>query len=215
LVACLTISNSIFLEVLSMPKRIATVDFRLRTLFRRLAGNLMIVVVFVTMVIGLAHFNAVVPQPGAVPELSDAPGSGLIVRSEVIHLWLPESLVDPARNESPSLVTRTHQELIKALDRRGQENLWYAITVRAYLANDRSEDMSFIRHPYRQLDHLQELTDIVATVVGIPPRHPSADYSAAVVHIMPARMSQREWLQATQASSLLRQAVPLELEPIQ
>jgi hypothetical protein len=195
-----------------MPKRIATVDFRLRTLFRRLAGNLMIVVVFVTMVIGLAYFNAVVPQLGAAPELSDAPGSSLIVRSKVIHLWLPERLVDLARNGSPALVARTHQELIKAVERRGQQNLWYAITVRAYLANDRSEDMSFIRHPYRHLDHLQELTDIVATVVGIPPRYPSADYSTAVVHIVPARMSQREWLQSTEASSLLRQAVPLELD---
>jgi hypothetical protein len=198
-----------------MPKRIATVDFRLRTLFRRLAGNLMIVVVFVTMVIGLAHYSAVVPQPGAARELSDAPGSGLIIRSEVMHLWLPESLVDLARNESRALVARTHQELMKALERRGEENLWYAITVRAHLANGRCEDMLFIRHPSRQLDHLMELTDIVATVAGIPPRRPSADYSAAVVHIMPARMSQREWLQATQASSLPRQAVPLELEPIQ
>ena len=198
-----------------MPKRIPTVEFRRSTLFRRLAGNLMIVVVFVTIVIGLAHDNAVVPQPGAAPELTDAPGSGLIVRSEVIHLWLPESLVDLAQREPPALVTRTHHELIKALNRRGPQNLWYAITVRAYLANNRSEDMSFIRHPYRQFDHLQELTDIVATVVGIPPRHLAADYSAAVVHIMPARMSEREWLQATQASSLLRQAVPLELDPIQ
>jgi hypothetical protein len=195
-----------------MPKRIATVDFRLLTLFRRLAGNLMIVVVLVTTMIGLAHFNAVVPELGAAPEPSDAPGSGLIVRSEVIHLWLPESLVDLAQSEPPALVARTHQELIKAVERRGQQNLWYAITVRAYLANDRSEDMSFIRHPYRHLDHLQELTDIVATVVGIPPRYPSADYSTAVVHIVPARMSQREWLQSTEASSRLRQAVPLELD---
>jgi hypothetical protein len=215
LVACLTISNSFFLEVLSMPKRIATVDLWLRTLFSRLAGNLMIVVVLVTMVIGLTHFNTVVPQPGAASELSDAPGSGVIVRSEVIRLWLPESLADLAQSEPPALVARNYQELMKAVERRGQEDLSYAITVRAYLANDRSDDMSFIRHPYRQLDHLQELTDIVATVAGIPPRHPSADYSAAVVHIMPARMSQREWLQATQASSLLRQADPLEQEPIE
>jgi hypothetical protein len=196
-----------------MPKRITTVDFSVGALFRWLVGNL-IVVVFVATAIGLMHFNAVVPQPGAAPEFNDPPSSGVIVRSEVIHVWLPETLVDPAQHDFQALVARTHQEPKKALERRGQENLWYAITFRAYLANGRSDYMSFIRHPYRQLNHLQELTDIVATVAGIPPRNPSADYSAAVVHIMPARMSQREWLRATQASSLLRQAVPLELEPI-
>jgi len=198
-----------------MPKRIATVDFSVGALFRRLVGNLMIVVVFVTTAIGLVHFNAVVPQPGAAPEFNDPPGSGVIVRSEVIHLWLPEILVDPARHEFPALAARTHQELKKALERRGQEKLWYAITVRGHQVNDRATDISFIRYPYREPDHLQELMDILATVAGIPPRHPSADYSAAIVHIMPASMSQREWLEAMQASSLLRQAVPHELEPKQ
>ena len=179
-----------------MPKRIATIDFPLGALFRRLVGNLMIVVVLVTTAIGLMQFNAVVPQPGAEPELSDPPGSGLIVRSEVIHLWLPETLVDPARHEFPALVARTHQELKNALERQGQENLWYAITVRAHLANHRAEDTSFIRYPYRQPEYLQELMDVLAAVAGSPTRHPSADYSAAIVHIMPAGMSQREWLEA-------------------
>ena len=84
-----------------MPKRIAMIDFPLDALFRRLVGNLMIVVVFVTTAIGLTQFDAVVPQPSAAPEFSDPPGSGVIVRSEVIHLWLPETLVDPARQRVP------------------------------------------------------------------------------------------------------------------
>ena len=145
-------------------------DFPLGALFRRLAGNLMIVVVFVTTAIGLTQFDAVVPRPSAAPEFSDPPGSGLIVRSEVIRLWVPETLVDPARHEFPALVARTHQELKKVLERRGQENLWYAITVRAHLANHRAEDSSFIRYPYRQPEYLPELMDVLTTVAGSPPR---------------------------------------------
>ena len=77
----------------------------------RLAGNLMIVVVFVMTAIGLTQFDALAPRPSAALEFSDPPGSGVIVRSEVIHLWLPEILVDPARYDFPAGIARTHQEL--------------------------------------------------------------------------------------------------------
>ena len=89
------------------------IDLPLGVLFSRLVGNLMIVVVFVTTAIGLTQFDALVPRPSEALEFSDPPGSGLIVRSEVIHLWLPEILVDPARHEFPALVAQTHQELKK------------------------------------------------------------------------------------------------------
>ena len=192
-----------------------TVALRLGALFGRLIGNFMIVVVIATAAIGLTKFNAAGPRPSEAQEFSDPPGSGVIVRSEVIHLWLPETLVDLARHEFPALVALSHQELKKALERRGQENLWYAITVRGHQANHGVSDISFIRYPYRQPENLQELMDVLAAVAGSPPRHPCADYSAAVVEIMPAGMSQREWLEAVQGSSILGQAVPNELDPKQ
>jgi hypothetical protein len=198
-----------------MPEQVTTIDFPRGALFRRLAGNLVIVVVLVTAAIGLTQFDAVAPRPGAAPEFSEPPGSGLIDRSEVIRLWLPETLVDPARHELPALAALTHQELKKVLERRGQENLWYAITVRAHLENDRAEDTSFIRYPHRQPEYLSELMDILTAVAGSHCRHPSVDYSAAIVHIVPAGMSPREWLEAMQASSLPLLAVPHELEPNQ
>jgi hypothetical protein len=196
-----------------MPKRITMIDLPLGVLLSRIVGNLIIVVVLVTTAFGLAQFDALAPRPSGALEFSDPPGSGVIVRSEVIHLWLPEILVDPARHEFSALVARTHQELKKAFERRGRENFWYAITIRGHQANHGAADISFIRYPYREPENLQELMDVLAAVAGRPPRHPSADYSAAIVHIMPAGMSQREWLEVMHASSLLRQAGPHELEP--
>jgi hypothetical protein len=198
-----------------MPKPITMIDLPIGALFSRLVGNLMIVVVLATTAIGLTQFDALAPRPSSALEFSDPPGSGVIVRSEVIHLWLPEILVDPARHEFPAPVARTHQELKKALERQKQENLWYAITVRGHQANYGAADISLIRYPYREPEHFQELMDVLATVAGSPPCHPSADYSAAIVHIMPAGMSRREWLEAMQASSVLCQAVPHEPEPKQ
>jgi hypothetical protein len=192
-----------------MPKRIAMIDLPFGTLLRCLVSNVMMIAVLVTIAIGLTQFHATVPEPAAAPEFSDPSGSGFIVRSEVVHLWLHETLVDLARSEFPALVAPTHQELKKALERRGQENLWYAITLRSHLANHRAEDASFFRYPYRQPEYLQELMDVLATVAGSPTRHTAADYSGANVRIMPAGMSQREWLEAIQASSFQRQAVPM------
>src|SRR5262245_30268081 len=103
-VARSTIRTSIFLQVFPMPKRITMIDLPLGALFSRLVGNLMVVVVFVTTAIGLTQFDALAPRPSGALEFSDPPGSGVIVRSEVIHLWLPDILVDPARHEFPALV---------------------------------------------------------------------------------------------------------------
>jgi hypothetical protein len=176
-----------------MPARVTTTDFPLGARFRRLAGNLMIVFVLVTTAIVLTQFDAATPRPSAATEFSDPPGSGLIVRSEVIGLWVPETLVDPAGHESPALVARTHPELKTILENRGQENLWYAITFRAQLADHRAEESSFIRYPYRQPEYLAEFMDVLTAVEGSPPRHPCADYSAAVVHVIPAGISHGEW----------------------
>ncbi len=198
-----------------MPKPIMMIDLPLGALFSRLVGNVMIVVVFLTTAIGLTQLDALAPRPSGALEFSDPPGSGVIVRSEVIHMWLPEILADPARQEFPALVARTHQELKKMLERGGQENLWYAITVRGHQANLGAADISFIRRPYREPENFQELMDVLAAVAGSPPCHPSADYSAAIVHIIPAGMSRQEWLEVIQASSLLRRAFPNELEPKQ
>jgi hypothetical protein len=198
-----------------MPKPIMMIDLPLGALFSRLVGNVMIVVVFLTTAIGLTQLDALAPRPSGALEFSDPPGSGVIVRSEVIHMWLPEILADPARQEFPALVARTHQELKKMLERGGQENLWYAITVRGHQANLGAADISFIRRPYCEPENFQELMDVLATVAGNPPCYPSADYSAAIVHVIPAGMSRREWLEVIQASWLLRRAFPHELEPKQ
>jgi hypothetical protein len=185
-----------------MPARISTTDFPLGAFFRRLAGNLMIVLVLVTTALGLMQFDTAPPRPSATREFSDPPGSGVIVRSEVIGLWIPETLADRAWREFQEPVARTHQELKNILERRDQENLWYVITVRAQLADHRAEESSFIRYPYRQPECFVEFMDVLTAVAGRPRRDPSADYSAATVHIMPAGISQRDWLDCPEGPAI-------------
>ncbi len=81
---------------------------------------------------------------------------------------------------------RTHQKLQRYLERQDQKNLWYAVTVRGRQVNGAFVDITHIRLPYNDPDHLLEFPDILAAVVGSPPHNPAADFSNASVHIMAA-----------------------------
>jgi len=150
------------------------------------------VFVLVAPVIGLTWLNSCASRPSRLLEPDDKPGSGITVRAEVLHLWLPETLIDLAGHQAEYSVPQTHHELQTSLERRGQEKLWYALTTRGYQVNGGITDITFIRHPYRDPEHFQEFLDVLATVAGNPPRYPTLHYSGAEVHIPPGELSERE-----------------------
>jgi hypothetical protein len=120
------------------------------------------------------------------------PGSGVVARSEVRHLWLPETLKDFAEHRSRSPAGRTHSELRAFLERRGKTDLWYAISARGHQVNGGFADITFIRRPYGDAQHFQEFLDILTTAAGDPPRYSTASYTGALVHILPRELSDRE-----------------------
>ncbi|MFI5458683.1 MAG: hypothetical protein ACHRXM_24905 [Isosphaerales bacterium] len=160
-------------------------------LLRNLGDKVLIVVLIVATGIGLTWLDSWAIRPGRELELHDNPGSGVTVRAEVLHLWLPQTLIDLARNQSMSLVALTHQESRTSLERRGQD-LWYALTTRSHQVNGRVADVTFIRHPYRDPQFFQEFLDVLTTAAGNPPFYSASDYSGAEVHILSAELSERE-----------------------
>jgi hypothetical protein len=164
----------------------------IRRLLRSWGDKVLMVVVIVTMAIGLMRLGFRASVPTREPEPDDRGGSGIIVRDEVLHLWLPTTLIELARNQSDSSVAHTHQELRTFLERRGQENLWYAFTTRGHQVNGGTADMTFIRHPYRAPEHFGEFLDVLATAAGNPSRDPTSRYSGAEVHILSRELSERE-----------------------
>ena len=131
-------------------------------------------------------------RPSRLPESDDKPGSGVTVRAEVLHLWMPETLIDLAGHQPLSSVVQTHDELPTSLERRGKEKLWYALTTRGHQVNGGIADITIIRHPYRDPQHVQEFLDVLATVAGNPPSYPTKHYSGAEVHVLPVEVSERE-----------------------
>jgi hypothetical protein len=78
------------------------------------------------------------------------------------------------------------------LERRGQTDLWYALTTRGRQVNGAIADITVIRHPHRDSEHFQEFLEVLATAAGDPPHDPTLDYSGAEVHILPRELSDRE-----------------------
>jgi hypothetical protein len=164
----------------------------LRRLLRSWCDQVFMVVVIVASALAFMSLDSRGIRPSRVLKPDEQPGSGVIVRDEVLHLWLPESLLDlPGHQSEPSLA-QTHQELRSSLERRGRENVWYALTIRSHVDNGEMADITFIRHPYSDAEHFQELLDVLSTAAGNPPRGPTSNYSNAAVHILPGELSERK-----------------------
>jgi hypothetical protein len=161
--------------------------------FRTRWGEMfLMVLVFSAGAIGLFGFSIHVTRQDRELEPANRPGAGIIVRSEPIHLWLPQALAELAQRQSQSPVVRTHEELRRFLETEDRQDLWYARTTRGHQVNGEVVDITVIRRPYDDPIHFSELLDVVATAAGKPPRDPEADYSEASVHILAQELLKRE-----------------------
>ena len=115
-----------------MTKPVGATWLALRRLLRNWGEKVLIVFVLGATAIGVTWLGFKEGRPGRALEPGSHPGSGMTVRAEVLHLWLPEALIDLVGERSESSVVLTHKELRTLLERRGRENLWYALTTRAH-----------------------------------------------------------------------------------
>jgi WD40 repeat protein len=119
-------------------------------------------------------------------------GDGIIVRSQVLRVWLPKTLTELAVRQFPSLVAiRTHDELRRFLEGVDQKDLWYALTVRSSLANGEIEDLTVIRWPYQDPDHFSESAAVLALAAGSVPIDQTVDFSTAALHFLPEDLTGR------------------------
>jgi hypothetical protein len=139
-------------------------------------------IVFAAGVIGLARLSVHVARQAEKQDTADRPDAGIIVRTEVLSLWLPQTLIERAK----------HQSLQQFLKLPDQDDMWYAVTMRLHQVNGHFEDTTFIRRPCDDPNHMEELLQILATVAGNPPRSPVVDFREASVHCIPRELLKRE-----------------------
>jgi hypothetical protein len=142
--------------------------------------------------LGLTIFACQLARQDRVPELENHPGSGIIVRSEVLRLWLPQTLIELAKRQTQPSRIRTHEELLRTLECLRQRDVWYALTARAHKVNGELVDLTTIRWPYRDSRYFPELLDVLALATGEPPSDPTPGFWNVSVSVLPDDSLTRE-----------------------
>ena len=113
------------------------------------------------------------------------PGSGIIVRTEVIVLWNPRALRDVAESEGGGAVFHSPEALQTELKGRGLNDAWYALTYRCYQVNRDSSEITQVRRISEAPAHIEEFQYMMAMAAGHPPRHEGREFSRGQVEIIP------------------------------
>jgi hypothetical protein len=148
-------------------------------LFWMVAGALVLFAPVVALMWARAHTNA--PTQVRI----EPPGSGIVVRSEVIAIWMPRALRDLAMERSGLAVAIAPEALEADLARKGWRPAWYALSYRAHQVNGKFAEITQIRRLSGVPDHLDELEAVMAMAAGKPPRFGDRDFSHASVEIIP------------------------------
>jgi hypothetical protein len=180
------------LEIPPMTNSRSVIRLAIWRLLINWGQKIFLISALVAFPIGLAWLGSCASGPCRPAEPSDKPGSGVVVRTELVRLWLPETLIELSERRSLSAVPQTHSDLRFFLERRSQTNLWYALTIRGHQANGGNADVTYIRRPYGDLEHFQEFLDVLAAVAGENPQYSTMSYASAELHILSRELSQRE-----------------------
>jgi hypothetical protein len=138
-------------------------------------------VVCIAGIVGLIYVSFQAGAPGP----DDSAGSGIIVRVEVIALWIPRALHDMAQLQDGAPVFLSPEAVHTELKRRGLNDAWYALTYRGHQVNREFVDMTQIRRLSAAADHLDELQAVMAKAAGRPPQYDGLDFSLARVEVIP------------------------------
>jgi hypothetical protein len=124
-------------------------------------------------------------SPAGGPVIEGPPDSGVVVRTEVTAVWIPQALCELARGRAGPRVDCSPEEVQIYLARHGWRVAWYALTCRGYQVNGHSEEITHIRWLSEAAEHLDELQAVMATAAGRSPRFEGSDSSCARVEIIP------------------------------
>jgi hypothetical protein len=149
---------------------------------RSWAGIAFLVVAAIGGILGLTRFAYHVAKPASEEN------GGIIVRSEIISVWVHPAILALGHDPAALSECRT-PELFRRLAEAGHiEKAWYLITVKAFLANGEIVIMPTICRPYDMLEpRYSEFLDILALAAGRPPRHIHADPAFTSIRVIPDR----------------------------
>jgi hypothetical protein len=173
-----------------------------------LCGTLVMVIVVGTGAIAITAFSSYMARQEQRAASDYDPDDGIVIRTEVIRLYLPRTLIELAQRQKLQPSLHSHEDLRRKLEFEHHRDLWFALTERAHTLKGGIVDIKHFRTPYKDRGHFPEFLEILAAAVG----NPSADLSSAKVRLIPDELSERDPREVI--SELLDQCeCPTEAEP--
>jgi hypothetical protein len=158
--------------------------FERSSLVRTAAALLSSVVTAVVTIACLVGLTWVSHHAGA-PDPEPARGSGIVVFTEITAVWIPQPLLDLARDPGGSPLGRSPEAVRAYLGRHGWRDPWYALTYRFLQVNGELGGLTQVRDLSDSPDDLDELQAVMATAAGRPPRFESRDFALARIEVGP------------------------------
>ena len=147
--------------------------------------------VIVSGVMGLIRFATQVGRQNQLLADADQAGGNIIIRSEMLHVWVSPLLVDLAKRQAECGEIRTHKDLRRFLELRSQINLCYVVIMRGYQVGGNFDDIPFVRQPYNDAEHFPEFLDVLAAAAENSWDEPTDLFSTVSVHILPEKFAER------------------------
>jgi hypothetical protein len=114
---------------------------------------------------------------------------GIIVRTEVVSLWMHPAHFDLAQHPAQLAACRSLDGYRRYAEQRGLEKAWYVITTKSFQINGHIEVISTITKPYEMIEpYYSEFLGILALAAGHPPQYASIDFMNAKVCVIPNRL---------------------------
>jgi hypothetical protein len=120
-----------------------------------------------------------------------APGSGVTVRIDLAHIWVPAQLYELARREAKNPKLMSEEELKAELKKIGGEGLWYALTLQLHQEDGGMSEITTVDYPFHSNRELPSFLDLVDTIGSKRQDHAESNSSTPVLHVIPDDLMQR------------------------
>jgi hypothetical protein len=178
-----------------------------RDIRHSLAGGFMLLAVAIGGAIGLGRLAHHVATPATETN------GGILVRSEVVSLWLHPALFDLAERPAEP-ARRSYQAFRRFAEERGIQRAWYVSTVKGFQINGQTILLTTICRPYEMdSSRFLDFSNVLDSVAGNPPGNLSINYATAKIGVIPDYLLAVDPRSALEELNLLEHLPDPEMAP--
>ena len=157
----------------------------LRTPLAAIGGSALIAALLIVAAIGLASLASRAPGPTSGAESARPPGSGIVVRTELVDVWVPKALdkllQDHSNNSMP-----VPDEIVRLAQKQNRDiDLWYAVTAHHHQVDGGETEITTIHYPLHSAREYSSLRKLFDSISAESASRPNSSMPAPRLHVIP------------------------------